>query len=116
MPFIHLDGVAVVLYNMMKTFNEMNHENVPIDTTNIVLGLVSFLTISLGGLAIGIIHGFITALITKTTSQVRGETLTIGRFLKCYKFSVFHRDSFIKVHRRQITNCSAQKTFQKLGF
>ena len=58
---------------MMKTFNEMEFSGVPIDAKNIVLGLVSFLTISLGGLTVGIIHGFITALITKTTSEVRGE-------------------------------------------
>ena len=57
---------------MMTTFNEMKVADVTIDAKNIVLGLVSFLTISLGGLAVGIIHGLITALITKTTSQVRG--------------------------------------------
>jgi hypothetical protein len=72
--------VAVVLYNMMKTFNEMENSEVPIDAKNIVLGLVSFLTISLGGLTIGIIHGFVTALITRTTSQVRGKIIKLNFF------------------------------------
>jgi hypothetical protein len=57
---------------MMTTFNEMKYAGLDIDVPNIVLGLVSFLTISLGGLFIGILHGFATALITKTTTQVRG--------------------------------------------
>jgi hypothetical protein len=34
----------------MTTFNEMSAESIDIDATNIVLGLVSFITISLGGL------------------------------------------------------------------
>ena len=75
--FLVVDGVAVVLYNMMTTFNEMMHAGVVIDATNIVLGLVSFLTISLGGLFIGILHGFATALVTKTTTQVRGLELAL---------------------------------------
>ncbi len=74
---LFVDGVAVVLYNMMTTFNEMLHADVVVDATNIVLGLVSFLTISLGGLFIGILHGFATALVTKTTTQVRGLNLAL---------------------------------------
>ena len=67
-----LDGVAVVLYNMMNTFAEMVHSGVEVTPTEISLGLVSFLTVALGGLAVGIVMGFITALITKSTSEVRG--------------------------------------------
>jgi hypothetical protein len=37
-----------------------------------VLGFVSFFTISLGGFGIGILCGLLTALITRTTSEVRG--------------------------------------------
>jgi len=38
----------------------------------IVLAVVSFFTISLGGLGIGIVIGILTALVTKYTSHVRG--------------------------------------------
>ena len=67
------DGVAVVLYTMMNTFAEIEHSGNVIDATQIGLGLASFFTIALGGLSIGIFMGFLTALITKCTSEVRGE-------------------------------------------
>lgn len=40
-----------------------------------VLGFVSFFTISLGGFGIGIVCGLLTALITRTTSEVRGTLI-----------------------------------------
>ena len=39
-----------------------------------VLGIASFFTISLGGLGLGILCGLVTALITRTTLEVRGST------------------------------------------
>lgn len=36
------------------------------------MGFVSFLVVSLGGLAIGLILGFLTSFITKYTEHVRG--------------------------------------------
>lgn len=38
-----------------------------------LLGVASFFTVSLGGLVIGIFFGLITALITRTTREVRGN-------------------------------------------
>ena len=64
------DGVAVVIYKTMSTFNEMDPSD--IDESQILLGLMSFFTIALGGLVIGIVMGVITSLITRTTTEVRG--------------------------------------------
>ena len=65
----YTDAVTVVLYTMMVAFSTMEHISGP----QIALGLASFFTSSFGGLSIGIISGLITALITRTTSQVRGQ-------------------------------------------
>ena len=65
------DGVSVVLYNMMTVFAGMEAEGVEVTTAQILLGFGSFFTVVFGGLAIGLIYGFLTALITKVTSGVR---------------------------------------------
>ena len=46
---------------------------VTVSVSQLGLGLLSFFTISVGGLAIGVIYGVVTALFTKYTSHVRGE-------------------------------------------
>ncbi|ELT90348.1 hypothetical protein CAPTEDRAFT_132934 [Capitella teleta] len=61
------DAVTVVLYNMMKVFNEM--DVIPVE--QMLLGVASFFTISLLGLSIGILFGILTAIITKFTESVR---------------------------------------------
>ena len=68
------DGVALVLYNMMNVFAEMQHHGLQISTVDISLGVVSFFTVALGGLFIGLVMGVLTALITKTTTHVRGRS------------------------------------------
>lgn len=65
------DGVAVVLYNMMNTMAEIEAAGEVITLSQIGLGLASFITVACGGLLIGIIMGVLTALITRTTSEVR---------------------------------------------
>lgn len=67
------DGVAVVLYNMMNTMAEIEAAGEVITLSQIGLGLASFITVACGGLLIGIIMGVLTALITRTTSEVRGK-------------------------------------------
>ncbi len=71
------DGVAVVLYNTMSTFASMTAHDMAISAGQILLGIVSFFTVAGGGLVIGMIMGIITALITKTTSEVRGALTCI---------------------------------------
>lgn len=63
------DAVTVVLYSMMVAFAQMEGN---VAGGQYALGIVSFFTISLGGLGIGILCGLLTALITRTTSEVRG--------------------------------------------
>ena len=43
----------------------------PVTSTQILLGFGSFFTVAFGGLAIGLVYGFLTAMITKFTSGVR---------------------------------------------
>uniref|UniRef100_A0A0P6HUM3 Sodium/hydrogen exchanger n=1 Tax=Daphnia magna TaxID=35525 RepID=A0A0P6HUM3_9CRUS len=62
------DAVTVVLYSMMVAFAQMEGN---VAGGQYALGIVSFFTISLGGLGIGILCGLLTALITRTTSEVR---------------------------------------------
>jgi len=66
---IGTDAVTVVLYTMMVAFATSDH----VTGEQYALGLAAFFTVSLGGLFIGIICGLITALITRTTSEVRGD-------------------------------------------
>ncbi|XP_071747760.1 sodium/hydrogen exchanger 1 isoform X2 [Lepeophtheirus salmonis] len=65
------DGVAVVFYKLMNTFAEMQHAGIPITLMDFGLGVISFLSVAFGGLMIGILVGFLSALITKCTSDVR---------------------------------------------
>ena len=72
-----IDGVAVVLYNMMNSFAQIEAGGDEIGVDQIMLGLVSFFTVALGGFSIGVLGGLITALITRTTTEVRGKTIKI---------------------------------------
>ena len=75
------DGVAVVFYSMMNVFATMESQGIPITAGQIALGIGSFFTVSVGGLIIGIIFGFISSYITKFTKGVRVvETLLIFGF------------------------------------
>ncbi|KAL8617923.1 hypothetical protein ACOMHN_026500 [Nucella lapillus] len=60
------DGVTVVLYHVMQTFNLM--DSIPAD--QFVLGVVKFVVVCFGGLLIGIISGLVTALLTRVTVRV----------------------------------------------
>lgn len=61
------DAVTVVLYNMMKTLNLMTD----ITADQVILGVVQFFVVSIGGLFVGIIFGAITAILTKYTEHCR---------------------------------------------
>ena len=65
------DGVAVVFYKTMETLAAIEHSGKPIGADQYLFGLMSFFTVAFGGLFIGVIVGFISALITRTTSDVR---------------------------------------------
>lgn len=61
------DAVVVVLYSTVTTFAALP----VISGRDIIIGILSFFTVSGGGLLIGILIGTLTALITKTTQSLR---------------------------------------------
>ena len=63
------DAVTVVLYTTMVTFAELPE----VHGEQYVLAVLAFFTVSLGGLSLGVVFGLVTALITRTTQDVRGE-------------------------------------------
>jgi len=62
------DGVAVVLYHMFESFEEMGEES--ITGTDIVYGLISFLVVAGGGTVIGIIWGYACAFTTRLMKPI----------------------------------------------
>ncbi|CAI4221267.1 unnamed protein product [Auanema sp. JU1783] len=61
------DAVTVVCYNLMIEFKEL-----PVfKFTDVILGLLAFLCVSLGGLFIGLACGAMSAIITRFTEHVR---------------------------------------------
>ena len=65
------DGVAVVLYNMMKTFAGLEHAGRAVTAADLLLGCCSFLTVAVGGLAVGLVCGLLTSLLTRATRGLR---------------------------------------------
>ncbi|GFT58963.1 hypothetical protein NPIL_386021 [Nephila pilipes] len=63
------DAVTIVLYMMMVGFSKADY----ITAEQIAMGFAAFICVSLGGLAIGLVMGVVTALITKHTEDVRGK-------------------------------------------
>ena len=61
------DAVTVVLYNTFKQFETMR----VIELEQYFLAIGAFFTVSLGGIALGIICGLVSCLITKYTRHVR---------------------------------------------
>ncbi|GFN73962.1 monocarboxylate transporter [Plakobranchus ocellatus] len=64
------DGVTVVLYSVFQELKQMNE----IGTTDVLLGLLRFFVVCVGGFIVGILAGLLTALITKYTTHVKGKT------------------------------------------
>ncbi|XP_072026556.1 sodium/hydrogen exchanger 3-like [Amphiura filiformis] len=62
------DAVTIVLYRMFETFNEIGEEN--LEAKHVILGLLSFFVVSIGGTVIGLIFGFLTSLLTRFTHHV----------------------------------------------
>ena len=73
------DGVTVVLYKVMLTF--ITVEDITAD--QIILGIVKFFVMCFGGLLIGVIAGVVTALLTRLTVNVGGNSSLSGRPTDC---------------------------------
>jgi sodium/hydrogen exchanger 3 len=61
------DAVVITVYNVMTVFAGKTD----ITAANVFLGCANFMTVSGGGLFIGLVHGVVTALITRFTENVR---------------------------------------------
>ncbi|BFZ00857.1 hypothetical protein BsWGS_03896 [Bradybaena similaris] len=61
------DGVTVVLYKVFQAYNAMDE----ITGVHIVLGVVKFFVVCLGGLALGILAGIASAVLTKFATHVK---------------------------------------------
>ncbi|MEE6470342.1 hypothetical protein FKM82_008935 [Ascaphus truei] len=61
------DAVTVVLYNLFKSFCQMN----TIETTDVLSGIANFFVVGIGGVLIGIVFGFVAAFTTRFTHNIR---------------------------------------------
>eukprot|EP00117_Sycon_ciliatum_P014527 scpid37227/ scgid4286/ Sodium/hydrogen exchanger 3; Na(+)/H(+) exchanger 3; Solute carrier family 9 member 3 len=87
------DAVSVVLYRTAETFVKFENNEQAITADQIVLAIVSFFTISLGGTLIGVIWGMVASFITRFTDHVRViETLLVFvcGYLAYLSAEVFH--------------------------
>lgn len=94
------DGVAVVFYKTMSTFTAMENDHIHIGVEQYIMGVVSFFTIALGGLFVGILVGLISALITRTTQDVRViEPLALigTAYLAYFGAELFHWSGIISL-------------------
>ncbi|CAC5363639.1 Na(+)/H(+) exchanger protein 7,Sodium/hydrogen exchanger 2,Sodium/hydrogen exchanger 3 [Mytilus coruscus] len=65
------DGVTVVLYNVMQSYNSIALQGGSITAMEVVLGIVKFLVVCIGGLAIGVICGILSSILTRFTDKVK---------------------------------------------
>ncbi|XP_041353925.1 Na(+)/H(+) exchanger beta-like [Gigantopelta aegis] len=61
------DGVTVVLYKVMQTYNNM--DSIPAE--QIVLGMLKFFVVCFGGLFLGVLAGVGTAILTRFTTKIK---------------------------------------------
>ncbi|XP_055958448.1 Na(+)/H(+) exchanger protein 7 [Patella vulgata] len=61
------DGVTVVLYHVMQAYNLMDE----ITAEQIILGVLKFFVVCFGGLALGVIFGLLSAVLTRFSLQVK---------------------------------------------
>ncbi|KAF4527107.1 hypothetical protein B566_EDAN013741, partial [Ephemera danica] len=90
------DAVTVVLYTTMVTFTAMP----VIHGEQYALAVLAFFTVSFGGLAVGVVFGLLTALITKTTEDCRVvEPLAIlgVAYLSYLSAELFHFSGIISI-------------------
>ncbi|XP_021348881.1 Na(+)/H(+) exchanger beta-like [Mizuhopecten yessoensis] len=64
------DGVTVVLYNVLQAYNLILKERA-ITVEDILLGVLKFVVVCFGGLAVGLIVGVLCSLLTKYTNTTK---------------------------------------------
>ncbi|XP_067669173.1 sodium/hydrogen exchanger 1-like [Haliotis asinina] len=65
------DGVTVVLYQVMQTYNKLSSSGQAVDGDQIGLGILKFFVVCFGGLGFGVLAGILTALLTRCTRKVK---------------------------------------------
>ncbi|XP_052104789.1 Na(+)/H(+) exchanger beta-like isoform X2 [Mytilus californianus] len=65
------DGVTVVLYNVLQSYNSIALQGGSITAKEVILGIVKFLVVCIGGLAIGVICGILSSILTRFTDKVK---------------------------------------------
>ncbi|XP_022089291.1 Na(+)/H(+) exchanger beta-like [Acanthaster planci] len=63
------DAVTVVLYRIFESFNAIGADRIQV--IDIVSGFFSFFVVSIGGLVVGLLYGFLTSLLTRLTHKAR---------------------------------------------
>ncbi|KAK3583646.1 hypothetical protein CHS0354_021383 [Potamilus streckersoni] len=106
------DAVTVVLYNMTNTFNLMPY----ITIDQVILGIVAFFVVSLGGMAIGLMFGILTAIITKYSQHCRVvEPLAVFTiaYISYLSAEMFHFSGIISIIACGLTQ--AQYAFHNIS-
>lgn len=64
---LFVDGVTVVLYNVMRALSGLE----VVTGLDVFLGVLSFFSVALGGMVIGIVVGGLSAFVLRFTSHVK---------------------------------------------
>lgn len=92
------DGITVVLYHMFEGFSHLGQENLIMQ--DYFAAIASFLLVALGGTAIGIIWGFLTAFVTRFTKGVRviePVFIFVMSYLAYLNAEIFHLSGILSI-------------------
>uniref|UniRef100_A0A6A7FMG4 Sodium/hydrogen exchanger n=3 Tax=Hirondellea gigas TaxID=1518452 RepID=A0A6A7FMG4_9CRUS len=92
------DGITVVLYHMFEGFSVLGQYNLIMQ--DYLAASASFLLVALGGTAIGIIWGFLTAFVTRFTKDVRviePVFIFVMSYLAYLNAEIFHLSGILSI-------------------
>ncbi|KAA0201157.1 Na[+]/H[+] hydrogen exchanger 2 1 [Hyalella azteca] len=92
------DGITVVLYHMFEGFSHLGQENLILQ--DYFAAIASFLLVALGGTAVGIVWGFLTAFVTRFTKGVRviePVFIFVMSYLAYLNAEIFHLSGILSI-------------------
>lgn len=92
------DGITVVLYHMFEGFSHLGQENLILQ--DYFAAIASFFLVALGGTAIGIIWGFLTAFVTRFTkdvSVIEPVFIFVMSYLAYLNAEIFHFSGILSI-------------------
>nr|CAD7458062.1 unnamed protein product [Timema tahoe] len=92
------DAVTVVLYHMFEAYSEMGPPNILF--SDYMSGLASFFVVAVGGTIIGVVWGFLTALVTRYTHEVRVIEpifIFVMAYLAYLNAEIFHMSGILAI-------------------